>query len=104
MPQVCQDVEGDDGVESSEELEREEKKEITDLAMLLRSEREKEQKGQVSAPEPSVSNYAFAYLNLVYSNCYFCCQDEPEDSDKITAYKSELEYLDDHFQVCAFTL
>ena len=45
--------------------EEEVKEETTDLAMLLRSEREKEQEGQVHAPEAPVSDTQYSMLTIL---------------------------------------
>lgn len=65
-------------------MEKEEKKEeeqVLDLDELLRTERKREKEELKDIPEPPEVT-------------------EPEtDSDKLSPYKNDLEYLDDHFQV-----
>ena len=63
------------------EEEEEEEEQVMDLDELLRNERKREKDELKDIPEPP---------EVV----------EPEtDPDKLSPYKNDLEYLDDHFQV-----
>ena len=63
------------------EEEEEEEEQVMDLDELLRNEQKREKEELKDIPEPPEVA-------------------EPEtDSDKLSPYKNDLEYLDDHFQV-----
>ena len=58
---MCSQLDDD---EVSGEGEKTKEVEVTDLAMLLRSEREKEQKGEVLAPDVTVSDGGMRLIML----------------------------------------
>ncbi|XP_019854420.1 PREDICTED: uncharacterized protein LOC105313451 [Amphimedon queenslandica] len=71
----------DEAMEKEEKEEEEEEEQVMDLDELLRTERKREKEELKDIPEPPEVT-------------------EPEtDSDKLSPYKNDLEYLDDHFQL-----
>eukprot|EP00731_Ephydatia_muelleri_P032086 Em0023g593a len=78
-------VEGQ-GLEGSVQPQEPQAEEITDLDMLLKREREMERlRKEGETQDPPTGEEAL----------------ETESTDKLTPYKTDLEYLDDHFQLIA---
>ncbi|KAL5457433.1 hypothetical protein EMCRGX_G034692 [Ephydatia muelleri] len=74
------------GLEGSVQPQEPQAEEITDLDMLLKREREMERlRKEGETQDPPTGEEAL----------------ETESTDKLTPYKTDLEYLDDHFQLIA---
>lgn len=120
---LCFLVLGEGGEEGGNEKEEGEEKEgdesgddeIADLDILLRKEREREKKRKVEDPQADEVGYIINFHLLKVFSSKFCSEmtwslqllqgDEVEDDpDKLKPYKTDLEYLDDHFQVTQCTI
>ena len=59
----------------------------------------------ISKSLPEIYTYMYMYNLIMIMITPSQLDDSGEISiDKLTAYKTDLEYLDDHFQVCMYTL